>query len=80
MHFLGSSYREQEEIDVWRQSDPIDRTREHLLSSGAIDSAKVDEIEANTGQIVDEAFEYAEAGEPADEKLVFDLMFVDQKP
>ena len=80
VHFLGSSYREQEEIDVWRQSDPIDRTREHLLSSGAIDSAKVDEIEANTGQIVDEAFEYAEAGEPADEKLVFDLMFVDQKP
>jgi pyruvate dehydrogenase E1 component alpha subunit len=80
IHFLASSYREEAEIDVWRKSDPIDRTREHLLASGAIDAAKADEIEAKTGRIVDEAFEFAVAGKPADENLVFDLMFVDHRP
>lgn len=80
VHFLSGTYREEEEIERWRKRDPIDHMKEHLLSGGIIDSGRVDEIETNTGQIIDEAFEFAETGKPADEKLVFDLMFVDQKP
>ncbi|MFQ5658836.1 MAG: thiamine pyrophosphate-dependent dehydrogenase E1 component subunit alpha [Gammaproteobacteria bacterium] len=78
--FLSGTYREEQEIEKWRQRDPIDRMKERLLSSGLIDNNTIDEIETKTGHIVDESFEYAEGGKPADEDRVFSLMFVTQDP
>jgi len=80
IHFLASSYRDEKEIQDWRQRDPIDRARKHLLSSKTADQAELDEIESRIRQRVEEASRFAEASAPADERLVFDLMFVGQNP
>ncbi len=79
VHFLSSTYREEEEIEQWRQRDPIDRLRAQLLSSGVADEAALAAIDARIQETVAEAEEFAQNGEPADENLVFDLMNVGQQ-
>ncbi len=78
VHFLTGTYREEEEIEHWRQRDPIDRLRAQLLSSGVADEAALAEIDAGIQETVAAAEQYAQTGKPADEKLVFDLMSVGQ--
>ncbi|MGH8034232.1 MAG: thiamine pyrophosphate-dependent dehydrogenase E1 component subunit alpha [Lysobacterales bacterium] len=78
VHFLSSTYRTEEEIQAWRERDPIARFRQELLSTKVAQAAELDAIDAKVRQRVVEASQFAEAGEPADEGLVFDLMFVDQ--
>ena len=78
VHFLSSTYRDDEEIEQWRQRDPIDRLRAQLLSSGVADEAALTKIESGIQETVAAAEQYAQTGEPADEMLVFDLMSVGQ--
>ncbi len=79
-HFLSSTYRSEEEIESWRQRDPIERLKKTLLSSGSTDEARLAEIEKRVGQIIGEAGQYAEAAEPPDPKLALELMFTAHKP
>jgi len=79
VHFLSSTYREEEEIEQWRQRDPIDRLGAQLLSSGVADEAALAAIDARIHETVAEAEGFAQTGEPADENLVFDLMSVGQQ-
>jgi len=79
VHFLSSTYRTEEEVQGWRERDPIARFRKELLSSSMAQAGELDAIDARVRQRVLEASEFAEAGEAADEGLVFDLMFVDQQ-
>jgi len=78
VHFLSSTYRDEEEIERWRQRDPIDRLKAQLLSSGAADDAALEEIGTRVQEEVTAAEEFAQAGAPASETLVFDLMSVGQ--
>jgi pyruvate dehydrogenase E1 component alpha subunit len=78
VHFLSGTYREEEEIDRWRQRDPIDRLRAQLTSSGIASEAALLEVESRIQEVVAAAEAYAQTGEPADETLVFDLMSVGQ--
>ena len=80
IHFLAGSYRDEAEIQAWRQRDPIDRARKYILSSKTADQAELDGIESRIRQRVEEAARFAEASAPADQRLVFDLMFVGQNP
>lgn len=80
VHFLSGSYRDQAQIDAWRKRDPIDRLRLRLLESGDASEESLAAIDAQVQGRVREAAEFAQAGEPADERLVFDLMFVGQAP
>jgi pyruvate dehydrogenase E1 component alpha subunit len=80
VHFLSSTYRDQAQIDGWRKRDPIDRLRRQLLESGDASEKSLAAIEARVQDQVRQAAEFAQAGEPADERLVFDLMFVGQTP
>lgn len=80
VHFLSGTYREQAEVDEWLARDPIDRLRLQLLASGEADEATLVEIEKRVDQQVKDAVAFAEAGEEADDDLVFDLMFVGQEP
>jgi TPP-dependent pyruvate/acetoin dehydrogenase alpha subunit len=72
----GGRYREDREIETWRQKDPILRCRASLLASGAADEAALDAIEARVRSRVDDAVRFAEAGTPADPELAETLMFV----
>jgi acetoin:2,6-dichlorophenolindophenol oxidoreductase subunit alpha len=73
---LGSGrYRAPEEIETWRQRDPIVRFRSVLTSSGTVNAADLDRVEAAVLERVADAVAFAEAGEPADPELAETLMF-----
>jgi len=73
---LGTGrYRDADEIEAWRQSDPIARFRSTLASSGAVSEADLDRIDAGVRDRVADAVAYAEAGQPADPALAETLMF-----
>jgi len=54
-------YREREEIEEWRQKDPILRFERYLFEVGVLDEEKKEEISAQIKVEIDEAVEYAEA-------------------
>ncbi|WP_420541902.1 thiamine pyrophosphate-dependent dehydrogenase E1 component subunit alpha [Rubrobacter calidifluminis] len=54
-------YREREEIEEWRQKDPILRFERYLFEVGLLDEEKKEEISAQIKAEIDEAVEYAEA-------------------
>jgi 2-oxoisovalerate dehydrogenase E1 component alpha subunit len=54
-------YRSREEVDSWRQRDPITRLRAHLLDSGTTDEPGLIELERAVAQEVAEAAAWAEA-------------------
>ena len=71
----GGRYREETEIEEWRQADPIARFRARLIESGTAAAADLDRIEGGIGDRVEDAVAYAEAGQPADPALAATLMF-----
>src|SRR5215471_3118168 len=78
---LGTgSYRQEDEIETWRQRDPIARFRLRLVSSGTASAADLDRIDAAVLDRVADAVAFAEAGEPADPGLAETLMFAPAAP
>jgi pyruvate dehydrogenase E1 component alpha subunit len=75
----GGRYRDGEEIEAWRQKDPIALFRARLQASGAASAADLDAIDAGVLDRVTEAVAYAEAGEPADPELAETLMFAPEE-
>jgi pyruvate dehydrogenase E1 component alpha subunit len=77
---LGNGwYREEAEIETWRQKDPIALFRSRLVSSGTAGAADLDAIEAGVLGGVTDAVAYAEAGQPADPELAETLMFAPEE-
>ena len=73
---LGTGrYRESDEIEAWRQKDPVAAFRARLVESGAASAKDLDQIEADVLDRVTDAVAYAEAGQPADPELAETLMF-----
>ncbi len=77
----GGKYREKEEIEPWRKEDkdPVARFRKQL-SAGAVSDQELQTIETRIADTVEAAVREAEAAEPADPELAFELMFVGQRP
>jgi 2-oxoisovalerate dehydrogenase E1 component alpha subunit len=59
-------YREHEEIEGWRQKDPIVRFEKYLLDHGVMNESERDEISSRIKAEVAEASEYAENAPFAD--------------
>lgn len=55
-------YRDHEEVDRWRDRDPIDTLATTLRGLGALDDAGWDALEAEVAAEVDDAVAHAEAG------------------
>ena len=53
-------YREREEIEEWRQKDPISRFERYLLDNDVLDEVSRDELDAEIKAEVREASDYAE--------------------
>ncbi|MCP5145867.1 MAG: thiamine pyrophosphate-dependent dehydrogenase E1 component subunit alpha [Gammaproteobacteria bacterium] len=77
----GGKYRSKEEIEAWqtKERDPISRFETYLTSNGIMDEAAIAAIHARVQQQVDDAVKFAEAGDDADPKLSYTLMFADQE-
>jgi pyruvate dehydrogenase E1 component alpha subunit len=54
-------YREREEVDRWRQHDPIGRLQARLVAGGMLTEAEADHLAAEAAAMIDEALRYAEA-------------------
>ncbi|HWH20220.1 MAG TPA: thiamine pyrophosphate-dependent enzyme, partial [Solirubrobacterales bacterium] len=77
---LGTGrYRTEEEIEAWREQDPIARFRAGLIDGGTAQAAELDGIDAGVLERVREAVAYAQAGEPADPELALTLMFAPEE-
>jgi len=69
-------YRTKEEVQQWRERDPIQLYRKVLAEAGLIDDAQFDERDRRAIEIVDEAVAFADASpEPALESL-YDNIYV----
>ncbi len=70
----ANRYRTKEEIAEWRQKDPIQRLRRHLLENGLADEKLLAEREAAAKQTIEDAVAFAEASpEPKLEDILDDV-------
>ncbi|MGB6384065.1 MAG: thiamine pyrophosphate-dependent enzyme [Terriglobales bacterium] len=61
----GTDYRTREEVQQWKQQDPVKLARKRLLDSGA-DESKLQAIDQEVELLIDQAVEFAEKSpEPA---------------
>jgi 2-oxoisovalerate dehydrogenase E1 component alpha subunit len=66
------TYRSRDEVEAWKQRDPIKRFQTYLLEKGVLTDAVIEEIEARVRQEVDEAHAAAEAAPyPSAENALF---------
>ena len=69
-----SRYRDEAEVKVWEQKDPVDRFRKYLTQRGLWDDAREAAFKEQIAQRVNEAIAAAESfGPPADETLITDV-------
>src|ERR671921_1083204 len=67
-------YRTKEEVEEWRQRDPIGLLEKKLLESGDVDEEKLDEIKGEAKETIDEAVKFADESEqPPEEELYTDV-------
>jgi pyruvate dehydrogenase E1 component alpha subunit len=66
-------YRTKEEVEIWRERDPITRLSAHLANAGFLADGDVEAIEAAVAAEIDDAIAFAETGtlEPVDELTRF---------
>src|SRR3989440_3411422 len=75
-HHAGDplNYREKEEVDRWRQQDPIERVKSAVLSRGVLSEAAVAELERTIEAQIEEAVEFARnSPEPTVDQLMTDI-------
>ncbi|MBX6762551.1 MAG: thiamine pyrophosphate-dependent dehydrogenase E1 component subunit alpha [Rubrobacteraceae bacterium] len=70
-------YREREEIERWRQKDPILRFERYLFEVGVLDEEKKEEISAQIKAEIDEAVEYAEAAPFAEPEEALERVYAE---
>jgi pyruvate dehydrogenase E1 component alpha subunit len=67
-------YRTKEEVEEWRQRDPIGLLEKKLLESGDVDEERLDEIKGEAKETIDEAVRFADESEqPSIEELYTDV-------
>ncbi|MDE3074315.1 MAG: thiamine pyrophosphate-dependent dehydrogenase E1 component subunit alpha [Chloroflexota bacterium] len=75
-HHAGDplNYREKEEVDRWREKDPIDRMKAKLIEWGTISASDAAAIEAQVEAGVQEAIDFAKSSpEPSIDQLMTDI-------
>ena len=61
--FDAELYREREEVEHWKERDPIEYFRRRLLSEGVLDEQLWHEMESEVVEEVDRAVAYAQAAD-----------------
>jgi TPP-dependent pyruvate/acetoin dehydrogenase alpha subunit len=65
----GTDYRTRDEVQRWKEQDPVKRARKLLLDSGAGDD-KLQAIDQEVEHLIDQAVEFAEKSpEPLPESV-----------
>ena len=69
-----------EELEAWKQRDPIDIHKALLLSQDVADQAEIDQMEDEIKAQIDEAGEFARESPYPDPSELFDDMFANPIP
>ena len=74
--FDTQAYRTREEVEKWRERDPIEQLRRWILDNGQASSDELDRIDGAVAAEIDAAVAYGEAGtlEPVEMLTEFTLM------
>ena len=74
--FDTQAYRTREEVEKWRERDPIEQLRRWMLDNGQASSDELDRIDGAVAAEIDAAVAYGEAGtlEPVEMLTEFTLM------
>jgi pyruvate dehydrogenase E1 component alpha subunit len=73
-------YRDEQEVAVWRQRDPIERLAKYMRAAGLIDEAGEAEVLADADRQVAEAVDVFDAIGPPDPEEIFAHVFADKTP
>lgn len=78
-HFVGDPepYRDQEEVERWRQRDPISSFGEELKSAGIIESGEIEKFRSTARETVEEAIKLAKKASEPDPSDAYRHMFVE---
>ncbi len=68
-------YRDEEEVEEWKERDPIDRFRVYLKDEGVLDDEAVEEIQQEAEEQVSDAVDEAENVEEPAVTDIFDYMY-----
>ena len=74
------AYRSDEEVEQWKQRDPIAIHKERLLSQGIATQSEVDGVGEEVKVLIDEAVEFARQSPYPDPSEVFDDLFANPIP
>ena len=79
-HSMGDPerYRESEEVDKWREDDPIGIFRSHLLEAGLVDAEALDAEEAEVEKEIEEAIQFAETSPDPPPEALFQDIYVEE--
>lgn len=71
-------YRDQDEVERWREKDPLNRMERFLRNTGRVDDEKINAIQAENEQRMKRAIESVEEGESSDPNEMFDHVFAER--
>ena len=70
-------YRTKDEVEKWREDDPIGIFERYLTSEHEINQDQLDEIDASVDEEVEEAVKFAEESPEPDLDTLFDNVYVE---
>lgn len=72
----AARYRTREEVEMWRQQDPIERFYRQLSAAGLISEDERKEIEQQVDRQIEEAVAFADASPQPDPEGLMDFLYV----
>lgn len=78
-HYEGDPevYRTEDEVEEWKDADPIDGFEEHILAEQLLDQDDIDEIEADATDRVDEAVSFARESDLPDPDTAYEGVYTE---
>jgi len=70
----GTGYRTREEVEQWKQKDPVKLARQRLIGCG-LDEGKLQHVDLEVERLIDEAVEFAESSPEPPSESVNDHVF-----